>query len=327
MIFDAERTKAQLKVVRDQGLQQSEPYWDFGYPILSETLCDLKRGLWFLVAPENVGKSMFQINLGYNVLKSNEKGYWLDFSLDDSVEDRLGYLLACTGDLPISLIRRAGAAPEEQKQLREQAMVDYFKKYGNRYCLIGIEESKEGVDNDNIYDINHIVSRIELARQQLPEDAKLFVTVDGFHDLNSNGYSEETSLQKYKSQRLKRCASETNSLIVLSAHTRKDSRRRSITADVMKGEDTPAFDSKVISHLYSDVNLNRESADVWWEDNEQPNKKLPVHELDILKNKGGPDKKVIFYNYLPAKCWDYEVSEEFQEVYREMVFRKIKKNK
>ncbi|HYT43156.1 MAG TPA: hypothetical protein VEP90_12495, partial [Methylomirabilota bacterium] len=309
MIFDSERTKAQLKAVRDQGLQQSEPYWDFGYPILNETLCDSKRGLWFIVAPENVGKSMFQINLGYNVLKSNEKGYWLDFSLDDSVEDRLGYLLACTGDLPISLIRRAGDAPEDQKQLREQAIVTYFKKYGSRYCLMGVSDD-EKYNSDDIYDVNRVVDRIRLARQQLNDvdiEAKLFVTIDSFHDLNSPGHSEELSLQKYKSQLLKRCASETNSLILLSAHTRKDSRRRSITADVMKGEDTPAFDCKVISHLYSDVNLNRDTADIWWEDHEQPNKKLPIHELDILKNKWGSEKKVIFYNYMPSRCWDYEV--------------------
>jgi replicative DNA helicase len=321
-LFDAKRTKQQLLAVYKQGLLQSEPYWNFGYPVLNQVVCDLKRGLWFLIAPENVGKSMFMLNLGYNVLKHNEKGYWLDFSLDDSTEDRIGYLLARTGDMPISLVKRAGAAPQEEKEKRQQAFQAFNQNYGDRYCLEALTDADVDQDEDlSFFTVERICRLIGEARKELGEDAKLFVTVDGFHDLETAA-SDECERQKRKSQMLKKCSSKFNALVLLSAHTRKDSRRRNMTADIMKGEDTPAFDGKIISHLYSDVNLNRDLADVYWEDEAQPGMKLPVHELDILKNKGGHEKRVIFYHYLPSRCWDSEADADLQELYQGMIFKK-----
>jgi hypothetical protein len=324
VIFDGDVTKKRFNKVFKKGLQQSEPYWNFGFPILTSVLGDLERGLWFVVAPENVGKSQFQINLGHNVLKYNERGYWLDFALDDNAGNRIGYLLACTGDMPISLVKRAGDAPEDQKLLRFEAFNTFLKAYKSRYCLF----SEDGDDDltCNIFDASVVYDLIGKAREDIGPDAKLFVTIDGFHDLMlSSAGAEETVQQKHKSQILKKAANQHNALICCTAQTRKDSRKRNITADIMKGEDTPAFDAMVISHLYSDVNHDRDLADIWWEDAQFPGVKLPVHELDILKNKGGSEKRVIFYNHLPMKCWDYEVDNDYQQVYREMIFKKLKK--
>lgn len=323
-IFRLESTKEKLKEIYDRGLGQTDPYWNLGYPILTNVVCDLVQGLWFVIAPENVGKSQFQINLGYNVLRNNDNAFWMDFALDDNTYNRTGYLLACVGDLPISLIKRAGSAPEDQKDFRKQAFAKFIKDYGSRWSLFSDDGKTQWAFN--IFDALDIHQLIGMARAQIGDDAKLFVTIDGFHDVRiSSAGAEETVQQKHKSQVLKAAANKFNALICCTAQTRKDSRSRNLTSDIMKGEDTPVFDAMVVSHLYSDVNHNRNLADIWWEDDASPGLKLPVHELDILKNKGGPEKRVIFYNHLPMKCWDYEVDEDYQEVYREMVFKKIKK--
>lgn len=323
-LFSGDDTKKQLEGIYKAGLEKKEPYWNFGYPILSKCVCDLESGLWFVVAPENVGKSQFQVNLGYNVLKYNSDAYWLDFMLDNSATNRYSYLLACAGGLPISLITCAGDAPEEQKGFRKEVIGKFGKEYGDRYRLIA--EDKDNDYDFNIFDVNVIAKLVGEARQGIGKDAKLFVTIDGFHDvIVSSAGSEETTQQKHKSQTLKKVCNKFNALICCTAHTRKDSRKRNLTADIMKGEDTPLFDSMVVSHLYSDYNYNREAADIWWDSTEEPGIKLPVHELDILKNKAGPDKKVIFYNHYPSRCCDYEVDEDFQDIYRQMIFKKIKK--
>src|SRR5579872_1210854 len=103
-LFSGETTDKQLASVFKRGLEKKAPYWNFGYPILTQCVCDLESGLFFIVAPENVGKSQFQVNLGYNVLRCNENTYWLDFMLDNNTANRISYLLACAGDLPIGLV-------------------------------------------------------------------------------------------------------------------------------------------------------------------------------------------------------------------------------
>ena len=265
--------------------------------------------------------SQFLVNLGNNILKNNPTAYWLDLALDDYLDNRIGYLLACAGDLPISLVKRVGDAPDEQKQIRKKVFEQFLIKNGGRYQLL----SDDGKTNlpVNIFDVNAVSSLIEQARSKIGASAKLFVSIDGFHDLRiSSGGSEETVQQKNKSQVLKNAANKHNALIVMTAQTRKDSRSRNLTPDVLKGEDTPVYDAVVITHLYSDVNHNRNLADIWWEDDAHPGTKLPVHEVDILKNKVGNWKGVLFYTHIPSRCQDYEVNEEYQEIYREILLKK-----
>lgn len=321
-LFSPKRTEKQLGTIYQKGLAQADPYWNFGYPILTHALADLERGLWLITSPENVGKSIFQVNLGYNVLTHSTDTFWLDFSIDDETRSRVGYLIARVGDIPISLVKRAGAAPDEEKEKRRLAFKDFNTKYGERYHLIAVSDDGEDVS----FEVDNICNTIKAARQKIGPTPKLLVTIDGFHDMHITADSE-CDRQKKISQFVKRTANEANALIAVTAQTRKDSRKRNLTADIIKGEDTPVFDAKVITHLYSDVNFKRESADIWWESEEHPNIKLPVHELDILKNKAGGIKKVIFYNCYPDKAWDFEVSKDYQEVYQQIIFKKSKEKK
>lgn len=273
--------------------------------------------------------SMWQLNLAYNVLQNNPDSYWLDFSLDDSVERRLGYLLARTGEIPISLIHRAGDASDEEKALRKAAFATFLKEYGERYHLEGISSHvKKDAEGNEItpitrYSAELITRLVQQARKQVGEKAKLLVTVDGFHDVELDApYQDENDRQKKKSAEFKRSASRDNALYVMTAHCRKDSRSRNQTADIMKGDDSVIYDAMVTTHLFSDVNLNRDNATVYWQMEENPNLMMPVLELDILKNKAGGWKGVIFYNYNPARCHAFEVDELQQDVYRSFIFGK-----
>jgi hypothetical protein len=282
--------------------------------------------------------SMFEVNLGLNVLAHNEDAYWLDFSLDDSVEERWGYVLARSGQMKIDEIHMAGDLTDEQKQSRKEVFKQFSGQYGERYHLVGIserdkeakqeEDGEEPTEERVPYSVEEICAVIMAARQQIGKEPRLFVTIDGFHDMTLQSHSDgENDRQRQKSQYLKRWSQKAKALCVVSTHSIKNSRQRGLTADVIKGDGTMLYDGKIISQLYCDVNLNRENAMVAWYDEKYPDTKLPVHELDILKNKAGGTKRVVFYNYLPSMCWDHEVDPETQDLYRSYIYsKKVKAN-
>ncbi len=108
----------------------------------------------------------------------------------------------------------------------------------------------------------------------------------------------------------------------MTAHARKDCRRRGVTSDVLKGDDAPLFHGVVISHLYSDLNLNRDNAVVFWQDEDDPAVKLPVLEIDILKSKVGSFRGVIYELFDPRRCLIAEADDINQALFRGMVYSK-----
>ena len=318
-LFDAKRTQDQLFHVYTIGLAQAKPVWNFGYSKLTEAFPTLTNGLWYVLSPENVGKSMLQLNIGFKVLQNNWDAYWLDFTLDDGVERRLEYLLACSGNLPINLIHQAGDATEDQKEKRRGAFDFFNKTYGTRYHLFG---SSNNPNSDEFsYSTEWITDVVAAARKQIGPDAKLFVTVDSFHDMDLVEKSSDAhdKLAK-KSSQFKRSASEDNVLYMLTAHTTKNSRKRGQTADAIWGTAQLAYDALIMTHLFSDVNLNREKAVVFWYCQDKPNQMMPVHELDIIKNKAGSKKDVIFFNFYPYNCRDTEADDTTQLYYRNCIY-------
>ncbi len=322
--FDGGRLIQQLKYVNEIGLAQARPYWNFGqFQRLNRALPTLRSGLWYHVSPENIGKSQFQINLGWQILSSSEDTYWLDFTLDDTIEQRFSYLLARVGNMPINLVLQAGNAEEEERETRRKAFSYFTQNFRTRYRVEGLTSNPEVLSDTPRFTAEWVCRHVVEARQAIGPEAKLWVTIDGFHDLDlEERISEENERQKRKSEVLRFCANDHDALFMMTAHPRKDSRRRGMTADILKGDDAPLMHARVITHLFSDVNLNRDNAVVYWEDPTEADHRLPVHEVDILKNKAGGFKGVLFYNFDPRRCLDFEVDEDQQQMYRGMIYVK-----
>jgi hypothetical protein len=320
-IFDALETSWYLRDFHDRGLQVTEPHWNFGqFEKLGASLPQLRAGIWYHIAPENVGKSMWMINLAWQILQNNENCYWLDFSLDDSKDMRYSYILARTGEMPIGLTLRAGDASLEDRQLRTSEIGKFAKNWSTRHKVFATYRQKDGQPVEPPRHAERIIDCIKEARKQIGPDAKLWVTIDGFHDIRLEARAQdENERQRIKSQMFKDAAPMYDAMIMMSAHCRKDSRRRGMNADSFKGDDSVLYDAVVVTTVYSDVNLNREAAELSWQQ-EGSERKLPVHEIDIQKNKAGGNKDVLFYNFLPERCWDFEVDEATQTFYRSLLF-------
>jgi hypothetical protein len=322
-VFDVDHMEGQAEDVLKSGLTRTEPYWNFGqFTRLGEVIPELRSGIWYLIAPENVGKSQLAINISYEVMRANPDSYWVDFSLDDPMEMRLSYLLARTGELPISLIVRAGDAIEEDVLYRNAKIVEYAQKWTGHHRIYATYRTKEGRSVDPPRTVRGIIEKIATAREELGPKKKLWVTVDGFHDVRLDGVrvNSENEAQQIKSQQLKDAAHDYDCMILMTAHCRKDSRRRGVIADSFKGDNTVLYDGMVVTTLYSDVNMHRDAAELYWQEKESGERKLPVLELDVVKNKAGAYKDVLFYNFLPGRCWAYEVDQDTQRLYRAMVF-------
>jgi replicative DNA helicase len=331
--FESARTQAQLQRVYEKGRTQSEPHWNFGYPLLTQAFPNLECGLTILAASENVGKSQFSLNLGYNVLRNDPNAYWMDFSLDDDEGQRLSYLLARAGEIPISWITRAGALSETEQQQRHDAFFNFNRQYNARYHLISEGETEgEGLR----FSAEWITTTVEAARRELDQrdqgrweqentpvsgriPSKLLITIDGFHDIDLETRSQdENDRQRRKSQMLKRSAKQLNCLYLMTAQTRQDSRARGLTADVVRGDTGVIYDAKVVIRLYCDLNLNREKAELFWHDNN--GERLPILECDVLKNKVGSYKGTIFFHYIPWRCHLHEADIENQAWYHDLAF-------
>jgi hypothetical protein len=318
-VFDPDLTRKQLLYLDQIGREQSKPYWNFGYDRLTEAVPTLRAGLFFIVAVQNTGKSAFLTNLGYNLLAHNPDCYWLDFTLDDSQEKRNSYLIARVGNLPINLIRIAGLATEEEKVKRKAAFVQFSKQYRRRYRAIGVSSNPD-LEEEVDYSLRWILKKVADARAEIGEDMKLVVSVDSFYDVDVSGNAEDENRRlALKSAAFKRSAAENDCLYILSAHTRKDSNYRGATLDVLKGEGKIAFDANVAIHLYSDVGLYGENADICWYLDGDQQKKYPVIEGRLLKNKEGEQGRTLFFDYLPPHCYLSQPEQETEAAYMEMV--------
>lgn len=326
LIFNPILTTKQLVHCNEKGLAQTDPYWNFGFDGFTNTFTTLRSGLFFVVAPENTGKTQFLVNLGYNILTYNEDAYWLDFTIDDSIEKRYSYLIARVGNIPINLVQVAGKASEEERIKRKAAFTHFNKNYRARFRTIGTSSNKD-LDVDVHYTVDWISKQILQAREQIGEERKLVVTIDSFYDVDVKGAGpEENARLAAKSQMFKRCAGDADALLILSGHSRKDSRHRNVTLDVLKGEGRIAYDAEIAVHLYCDVDIYGSNADIYWQMEGDLETKYPTCECRVLKTKAGGRKgTVVFFEQLPSHCYLQESSDSQTAYYREVISGLTKK--
>lgn len=301
-----------------RGLEQSEPYWNFGWPRLTEAFPTLRSGLGLIFSSENVGKSMVVANWGLQALRHNADAYWLEFSLDDSRDYRLGYILAAYGGIPIDLVHLAGHRDEATRAQRTAAFSGFTRDFGQRYRLFA---PSQDTHEPALTDVDWITAQVAQARAELGPDAKLFVTVDSFHDVEVNErFTDEARQQKLKAKRFKESAAASDAFYLMTAHQNKHNRGRGANSDLMKGEGSLKFQALIVMALYCEVADKRALADIYHTHPDCENDKLPVLELTVLKNKTGSFRDVLFYEAFQSQCQIEEASPENQDYYRDCIF-------
>lgn len=320
-LFQKDRLVKKLNNSYKKGLTEEAKYWNFGYPMLSDAFPALRSGIGLIFANENIGKSAFACNIGVNTLMNDPNTFWMDFSLDDSEDDRFGYLLACYGKIKINDIKNSADSTKEQKEKRKLVYSNWSKNFGERYEIVALsdDEDIDLEDPSNTPEIRYaeyIGELIQDARKQIGKDAKLLVTIDGFHDVETMENLDELVKQKVKGTKLNEAASRANALIISTAHQIKHTRSRAVSTDDMYGAAALKYRAKFLIHLYSEYKELEDNANIVWQLSDGDTEKImPVVEAKIAKNKAGDFGGRIFYNFLPANCYMQEADTVEQKVF------------
>lgn len=325
-IFDKNISRQQIKSVFERGAKSTK-VWDFGsYRKMGQSFPELRSGLCYIVAPENWGKSILQLNIARQLVTANSNCYWLDFSLDDSLHQRYGYIIAGYLNKPISYILSAGSLTEEESTARKELFINFAKDWAPRYRPYASDLDPTGVPVYVPRTVQEISEILYKARKELGAEPLILCTIDGFHDLVYAGRAnDENERQRNKSMILKTTAHETNTLLIATAQARKGSRAHNVDADILKFDNAALFDAVVVLTLYSDVAANKSNAEIFWI-KDKDYVQLPVFEVTVQKNKVGSFRGSIFYVALPEHAAVKECEPEDQDYYQELVFPSSKRN-
>jgi replicative DNA helicase len=269
-----------------------------------------------------VHNSAMLLNIYTQLMARNDDVFVMDFTLDDSFEDRVSNSIAGRCKIPINWVKNHNH-PDVTAAARNLIKKEYDLWINSHF--------KHKLDMRDETDFNNRCRFFSVMRQhiletrQLYPDKKLVICIDGFHNvaIDNPAYSDEYSKQQYLSAEMKTLSAETNAIIIATAHTPKKSMRRGLDQDAVKGGGGITYDAKVISTIYSDYKVNRENAQVFFQA-ALPHAPgglatLPIIELDIVKNKTSSFTDILFYRFYPEYAFVEECDDKFQFHYKSLV--------
>lgn len=313
------KARAGIVCVNDQ--KQPKRFIDFGWPIMNQATLGLDSGVFLIAAPPNIGKSTTVLNMYSQVILFNPDWFVLDFSLDDTFEDRVRNSVARLAKMPINWVKLPAGIPDAAKQARHQAYIEWRDNYAPRLDIVD-ETDFEG----NSRKFSVIRECIMRYRDSLPDNMNMFISIDGFHNVIVDELrGDDYERQLYLSAEIKNISSQTKSIVCATTHTPKGSMRRGLSQDSVKGAGAVAYDAKLIATLYSDFKINRGDAEVYWDfqlphTGQTNTTRLPVIELDVTKNKAASFSDIIFYRFIPDYAYMEEAPDQWQYAWRNKVF-------
>ena len=272
---------------------------------LDNALNGLQEGLHLIAGHSNHGKSALLTELELGILEVNDDVYLLSFTLDDSKQDKMARLAASLNKVTINFIKtpqRLGItnSPNDQMYIKWKNAVNKIKVLSNKLNIIdqGDGTSIEDIEN-KIIDTLAILKTKEL---QTGKKIKLVVTIDSFHDLQSNTLKDtkEEAVIPYIANKLRKMATTYHLPIVCTAELRKgDIKARPNLQDV-RGAIKLVFNARSVMMVYNEVSHRGEAANVYY-NVQGDTKKFPVLECHFAKNKSSAYKGRLFYTFQPEK--------------------------
>lgn len=276
----------------------------------------LYPGFTIIAGDSNLGKTALISNIAWNVATLNPDAYVMDFSLDDSMPDKLARIAASSGKViincvktplnyvnyPLMLIRRKNSI------LNIRNYTDRYRAYDASFSTY-IEDIEKEIEDKLIY------------FDSKGMDKKIVVFIDNFHDLNSCNNNPKSDKEKYDmlSQWCSDLAIKHNICIICSAELKKLNSTRRPALDDIRESVKIKYEAKAIILVYNEVHYKGESADIYFMKNNVPFKQ-PVLELHFAKNKFGTYKGRNFLEFYPEMAYLRECDPNAQKTYQQIVF-------
>ena len=124
----------------------------------------LYPGFTIVGGDSNLGKTAFMTNLAWNVIQNNQNVYVMDFSLDDSMADKIARTAACSGHLVINAVKTPRKylnyplmlARRKQALINLRNMTDKYIAYDSSHTTF-VEDIQTTILNKLIYTFNTYV--------------------------------------------------------------------------------------------------------------------------------------------------------------------------
>jgi len=276
----------------------------------------LTPGFTIVGGDSNLGKTAFMTNLALNVVMNNQNIYVMDFSLDDSIRDKLSRVAACCGNITINAVK----TPQHYKNnpyvlaRRTQTMAN-LRTITDKYCAYDasfstfVEDIQQEILNKLIYfDQNKI-------------DKKLIVFIDNFHDMDIKEQPGLSMKDKFDTlaQWCSDFSTQQNIILVCSAELKKLNGTRRPQLDDLREAVKIKYAAKAVLLVYNEVHYKGESANVYFNEQGYPFKK-PVFEVHFAKNKYGTYKGRNFFYFYPDTCKLIECDQQTSKTYTSIVY-------
>lgn len=274
-----------------------------GFPLFDESIDGgLQPGLYLLASPPNVGKSAFMVQVAQQVADLNDNVHAAYFSLDDSLNELTPRYVACKMQMPISQAKNPAKYADNPEILekRNQGIKHLYRNAAK----LSMWDSNTGTS------VESVEGKIKDMKMYLPEGTRIVVLIDGIHDLTVDSKNlQDKALIEHVSKTVKQWCVQYDIVVICTAHLRKLNTGRRPANEDLKESNRLEFEANFIGLLYNDVGVQEENAKVYWlsDDDER---KMPVIEMRIGKNKFGSFKGTRFYEFMPDMSYMMEVSVE-----------------
>lgn len=298
------------------------------YPDIEERLEGLDAGLYLFAGESNTGKSAVMMNLMYDLVNCPENNlYGIYYSLDDSKNEIIARVIAMDELIPIGIV----AKPQ-----RYQAKIDEAAEHSSLYQNLlerrsaAVERLKENGHVFKVEDSNRIKSgddmlehmkRMQVYVKSVHPDANIIVGIDSVNDIRFKGMTFSSAEEKnaHTARTIKEWTVAMDIPIFGSSHLRKLNANRRPVLDDLKNSSEYVYESSLVWLVSNDVSKNKESASVFYVQDEHEEKR-PVMELDWAKNKKSSYKGRSYLFFVPEYSKTRECDRESSDRFDALVY-------
>ncbi len=276
----------------------------------------LYPGFTIVAGDSNLGKTALMTNLAWNVINNNNDVYVMDFSLDDSMPEKLGRMAACSGKLIINAVRTPlryqnyplMLARRKNALINLRSMSDKYRAYDASFSTF-VEDIQEEIQKKLIYFDEHNINK------------KLVIFIDNFHDMDLRDQPNLSSKDKFDTlaQWCSDFSTKYNVTMVCSAELKKLNGIRRPQLDDLRETVKIKYAAKAVLLVYNEVHYKGESANIYYNINGNPFKQ-PIFEIHFAKNKYGTYKGRNFFEFYPEMAYLKECDPQTQKTYTNIVY-------
>lgn len=278
---------------------------DTGFSRLTDRLEGLQPGLYMVSAAPNVGKTALCTQLAWQIADCNPTAFCMYATLDDNPDIVVQRLAAHLTGLPIRIVRNPRAYAHDGQLLQTRHIgIRVLREAADRFI---VPSAVQSTDVDKM--LEYATSYLVWADATDAERKDLVLFVDNFYDLTCEIGGDNSNVQaEYIADRLKQFAMRQSVPVVCTGELRKLNGPKRPTLDDAKGAGGIGYAAQVVLGVYNEVGQRNEAAKVYW--NAADGNKMPILEVQFLKNKLSSFKGRLLYQFVPACSTLVEISEQ-----------------